>query len=159
MAADEIRTLLRLLARANRDAAQAVKPLARILGHPAAAVELEVCEFTVGGKTYRERLTREQGAKLAKAGRSPSAVARRLSQMLGAVNTALAASQAQAGAALKPEPKARAAAAIPAGPPPGLGCCHFIQGGQEVCVDNWTRTQCDTVHGKWTLGGTCATGC
>jgi hypothetical protein len=163
MAADVIRKLLRLLARANKDAAQVVKPLARILGHPAKAVELKNCEFSVGGKTYREKLTAEQGEKLARASRSPAAMANRLSELLGALNLALVACHAQAGEALKPEPTMAAVASKtngpPPGPPPGLGCCHFVQDGQSVCRDNFTPTQCDAFHGKFTPGGTCATGC
>jgi hypothetical protein len=155
MAADVIGTFLRLLTKANRDAARAAQQLARLLRHPAEAPALQDCEFTWAGKTYRAKLTAGQCEQLTKAGRSPPAVEKRLRKLLAAVNSALAGSLNQVLAPMGPGPTATRALAVT---PPQLGACDYTNvSGHPDCAANVTRFQCEMqLHGLFRPGGSCS---
>jgi hypothetical protein len=144
MGKDVIETTLGHLAKADREAAQVINRLTRLLGGPAKAPPLRPCKIKVGKKphfkTYTRKLTREQCALLHKGSSTPNAILKKLLKLQKRVSRAADLSWARLLAALTPPAMKKA------GGTTLLGACDYTDlEGMGTCEPDMDQPTCDTL--------------
>jgi hypothetical protein len=130
---DPLEIGLELLATADKETARAARFLYEALGEPFEKPPFENCEFKVGKKRYKAKLTSSQCEKIHDAVKKNENVNDLVQGLLGALNSQVGDS-ANAIVKLLEDGGPKAARSTPI----KLGCCHY-SGGKSA---NLSQAQC-----------------